>query len=134
PTLAFAPVNQFYLAWIGLAPWLIFLSGAKSWQSAFFWSWLGGTGFFTANMWWMAYISGPGMAALMIYLGLYWAFAALVIYGAGLLDGQRVGILAGVFGVAAVWTGLEWLRGIVMTGLPWLYLGHTQTPIPALCQ
>src|SRR5450432_4265342 len=77
-TLSFAPVGQFYLAWIGLAPWLVFLGQARSQKSAFFYSWITGTLFFTANMWWMWYISGPGMMALMIFCGLYWGWAALV--------------------------------------------------------
>src|ERR1700735_3219237 len=77
-TLSFAPVGQFYLAWIGLAPWLIFLASTRSQKLAFFFSWITGTVFFTANMWWMSYISWPGMMALMIFCGLYWGFAALV--------------------------------------------------------
>jgi apolipoprotein N-acyltransferase len=133
-TLAFAPWKQFYLAWVGLAPWLICISRTRSQKSAFFLSWIAGTVFFTANMWWMAAISWPGMIALMVYCGLYWGFAALVIRGAGLLDRNRVPVLAGVFGVAMVWTAFEWLRGIVITGLPWLYLAHTQSPFLPICQ
>lgn len=130
-TLAFAPVNQFYLAWVGLAPWLVFLAGAKSRKSAFFWSWIAGTAFFTANMWWMSYISWPGMMALMIFCGLYWGAAALVIRGARLLRGR---ILSGVLEIAVVWTAFEWLRGVIFTGLPWLFLGQTQTPNLGMCQ
>src|SRR5262249_37022266 len=48
-TLAFAPVGQFYLAWVGLVPWLVVLAGTRSQWSAFFWSWVGGTLFFIAN-------------------------------------------------------------------------------------
>ena len=40
------PTGQFYLAWIGLAPWLLVVRGAKSNRAAFFWSWLAGTLFF----------------------------------------------------------------------------------------
>ena len=130
-TPAFAPVYQFYLAWVGLVPWLIFLAESKSQKSAFFGSWIAGTAFFTANMWWMLFISWPGMIALMIYLGSYWAAAGLIIRGAGLL---RRGILPGVFAIAAVWVTFEWLRGIIITGLPWLYLAHTQTPFLPICQ
>src|ERR1700691_1626585 len=105
-TLSFAPVGQFYLAWIGLAPWLVFLAGTKSRKSAFFCSWITGTAFFTANMWWMLYISWPGMMALMIFCGLYWGLAALVIRGAGLFD--DVPIVAGILGIAVAWVAFEW--------------------------
>lgn len=133
-TLAFEPWGQFYLGWIGLAPLLIVISQCKLQKSAFLWSWAAGTFFFTANMWWMAVISWPGMIALMVYCGLYWAFAALVIRGTGMVDYQRVPALAGIFGVAMIWTAFEWLRGILLTGLPWIYLAHTQTSFLLICQ
>lgn len=130
-SLAFAPISQFYFAWIGLAPWLIFLYDARSQKSAFFFSWIAGTIFFIANMWWMAAISWPGMLALMTFCGLFWGVAAIIIRGAGLLHG---GILYGVFATAAIWTAAEWLRGIIFTGLPWLFLGYSQSPILPMCQ
>ncbi len=129
-TLAYAPINQFYLAWVGLAPWLIFVRNRASQKSAFLGSWLAGTIFFTANMWWMGYITIPGMLALMVYCGIYWAFAAVIIRGAGLLSRGLLGIAA----IAAIWVAFEWLRGNLMTGLPWLFLGHTQSPILPMCQ
>jgi apolipoprotein N-acyltransferase len=134
-TLAFAPVGQFYLAWIGLAPWLVCVAEARSQKSAFFWSWIAGTLFFIANMWWMASISWPGMLALLTVCGVFWAVAALVIRGAGLLGERTSGkILRGILGIAVVWTATEWVRGIIFTGLPWLFLGYSQTPILPVCQ
>src|SRR5438105_3327573 len=154
-TLSFAPLGQFYFAWIGLAPWLFVVRRARTARAAFFWSWLAGTLFFAANMWWLIYVTGPGAAALIIYLGIYWAVIALILRGVGLLDLDRAWLLpwrrnsndvgaviapviapasrarravASVILIAAIWTGAEWVRGIAFTGLPWLYLGHTQTP------
>ena len=74
-TLSTAPFKQFYLAWVGLVPWLIVLGRCRSPWSALGWSWIAGTAFFIANMWWLAYVTGPGMIALMAVLGLYWAAA-----------------------------------------------------------
>ncbi len=130
-TLAFAPMGQFYLAWVGLVPWLIWLAESRSRKSAFFCSWIAGTIFFIVNMWWMAIISWPGMLALMMVCGIFWGLAALIIRGAGFLQG---GILSGVLGIAVVWTATEWVRGIIFTGLPWLFLGYSQTPILPMCQ
>lgn len=129
-TFAFAPTYQFYLAWIGLIPWLLFVAHARSQRSAFLASWIGGTVFFIINMWWMANITVIGMIALMIYLGLYWGVAALVIRGGRLMH-RGVG---GLFCTAAVWVCFEYARGRIMTGLPWLFLGHTQSPILPMCQ
>jgi apolipoprotein N-acyltransferase len=160
-SLSFAPFGQFYLAWFGLVPWLLTVRAAKSQRAAFFWSWLAGIAFFVANMWWLAYVTGPGMVALMIILGVYWGFAALVIRGAGLLtdenenggcrteDGEEredaapssilhrpfSAPLARVLLVPAVWVSLEWFRGNwPLNGLPWLFLGHAQTPVLPMCQ
>jgi apolipoprotein N-acyltransferase len=130
-TLAFAPVGQFYLAWVGLAPWLILVAETRSLKAAFFWSWIAGTLFFIANMWWMAVISWPGMLALLSFCGLLWGPAALIIRKAGLL---QTGMIRDILGVAAVWTAFEWVRGIIFTGLPWLFLGYTQTPFLPVCQ
>jgi apolipoprotein N-acyltransferase len=134
-TLAFAPMGQFYLAWVGLVPWLIWLAESRSRKSAFFGSWIAGTLFFIANMWWMASISWPGMFALMIVCGIFWPIAGTVIREAGLLKQTRPrNIFGAVLAIAVIWTAAEWVRGIIFTGLPWLYLGHAQTPILAMCQ
>jgi apolipoprotein N-acyltransferase len=129
-TFAFAPMGQFYLAWIGLAPWLVMVGRCKSSQSALWRGWIFGTLFFAANLWWLAPVTLPGMIALEIYCGLFWGAAALLIRGADLL-GRGV---RGVFAIAMVWTAGEWIRGNLMTGFPWLYLGHSQTPILFMCQ
>jgi apolipoprotein N-acyltransferase len=143
-TLAFAPVNQFYLAWAGLVPFLLVISRTRSQWSAFFWGWVAGTLFFIANMWWMAYVTVPGMIALMAILGLYWGAVALIVRSAGLLDNTpqaphvHVGlrVLMKMVLIATVWVAVgEWLRGTwPWNGLPWLYLGYTQSSALWLCQ
>ena len=143
-SLSFAPFGQFYLAWVGLVPWLLMVRETKSQRGAFLWSWLAGVLFFIANMWWLAMVTAPGMVALMVLLGLYWAVAAVVIRGAGLLSERWLdravpawldARLATVLLVPAAWVSLEWLRGNwPLNGLPWLFLGHGQTPILAMCQ
>ncbi len=133
-TGAFAPVSQFYLAWFGLVPWLMALRECRSIRSAFLLSWIAGTVFFTANMWWMGFISVPGWLALMIYCGTYWAAAGLLVHRMKLFEPGGRSALVSIFLFAAIWTTLEWFRSYVITGLPWLYLGHTQTPLLAMCQ
>ena len=127
-TLAFAPVKQFYLAWVGLAPLLVAMHGPRGMWRTFLWAWAGGTVFFAVNMWWLQLVTLPGAIALMVYLGVYWALAAMIVRGCGLMD--RPPIVAVAY-VAAAWCGLEFLRGNLFTGLPWLYLGHTQSPFLA---
>jgi apolipoprotein N-acyltransferase len=132
-TLAYAPINQFYLAWIGLVPWLVAIAHCRSYKAAVFWGWLGGTMFFIANMWWMAYVTGPGMVGLMAILAAYWG-----IMGAVVRFGFRqpgLGLRPEMLLVAFAWVSLEFIRGnFIWKGLPWLYLGHTQTPALAMVQ
>ena len=52
--------------------------------------------------------------------------------------GSGAGLSSSAFlraaGVAGVWVAAEWLRGTLFTGLPWLYLGYSQSPLLAVCQ
>jgi apolipoprotein N-acyltransferase len=154
-TASFAPANQFYLAWAGLVPWLLVVQGTRSYKSAFFWGWVGGTLFFIANMWWIALVTSWGMVGLMALLGLYWGLTAVILRAARLLGpndavagadevderstywpGWMRSPLLRILLIAAVWVSVaEWLRGSwPWHGLPWLYLGHTQSPVLWLCQ
>lgn len=135
-SLAFAPFKQFYLAWAALVPWLVVVRHSRSSVTAFLWSWVGGVAFFTANMWWLGYVTGPGMLALMAVLGMYWGIAGAIIRGARLLEAEgQWRIVGAVVGVAAVWAALEWFRAIwPLGGLAWSDLGHSQTPVLAMCQ
>ncbi|MBC8105468.1 MAG: apolipoprotein N-acyltransferase [Anaerolineae bacterium] len=142
-SLALAPAYQFYLAWIGLVPWFFVIASTRTKKSAFLWSWLGGTLFFFANMWWLWKVTIPGMFALLIYLGLFWGFAAWIFVGCRLIPRfhDRSADFSRVFSVAMiaiVFTALEWLRGnwsmFGNQGLPWLYLGNTQSPFLLMCQ
>lgn len=139
-TLSFAPFGQFYLAWVALVPWLLVIRYSRSAPSAFFWGWACGVGFFTANMWWLAWVTGPGMIALLMLLGLYWGLAGAIIRGAALLgphDGssRRLPTTVRIFGIACIWVASEWLRGTLpFGGLAWQYLGHAQSRFLQVCQ
>src|SRR5215218_5099246 len=142
-SLALAPAYQFYLAWIGLVPWFLVIASTRTKKSAFLWSWLGGFLFFLTNMWWLWKVTLPGMFALFVYLGLFWGFAAWMLVGCRLIP--RAHDRATWFNpaisialIAIVFTALEWLRGTWSmfghTGLPWLYLGNTQSKFLLMCQ
>jgi apolipoprotein N-acyltransferase len=161
-TFSYAPYHQFYLAWIGLVPFLLMIRRTRSAWAAFWWGWGGGTAYFIANMWWLAYVTVPGMFALLGYLGLSWGVFAMIARAAGLLTengkwemengkgedsrksviGRRQSPPFSIFHlpfsivvIATVWAGCEWFRGnYPFDGLPWLYLGHSQTPILVMCQ
>lgn len=135
-SFSFAPWNQFYLAWIGLVPWLIAVAPARSAVRAFAWGWLGGVCFFSANVMWLWRATVPGTIALVCYLALFWGFVAAMMHLTGVLRAGRrpsAGILS-VFTVAAIWVGSEWLRATLLSGFPWILLGQSQSPLLVMCQ
>jgi apolipoprotein N-acyltransferase len=155
-SLAVAPFKQYYAAWIGLVPWLIVVRHSRGPWRAALWSWLAGILYFSANMWWLAFVTGPGLVALMAVLGAYWAGAGAVLWptlrpsagtGRGPAAGPSSAADTGRPGhdrrlpvsllalLPVVWVGFEWLRGTwPFSGLPWLYMAHTQSPALYLCQ
>jgi apolipoprotein N-acyltransferase len=138
-SLSFAPVNQFYLAWVGLAPWMLVVAAARTRKAAFAWGFAGAWMFFLANMWWLWFVTPPGMLVLTLYLAFFWGMAAIIIRA--VLYAQPGAILyplSSILIIATTWTAFEWLRGNVSflgnQGLPWLYLGQTQSPLLVMCQ
>ncbi len=134
-SLSLAPINLYFLAWVGLVPWIVLVTRGTSSKSAFAWGFLGGWVFFLVNMWWLWSVNVPGLVALTFYLAVFWGLAAIVIRRAIL--SPRPSILS-ILLIAVAWTGLEWLRGNVSflgkQGLPWLFLGQTQSPLLIMCQ
>ncbi|HEV2294923.1 MAG TPA: apolipoprotein N-acyltransferase [Tepidisphaeraceae bacterium] len=157
-TLAFAPIGQFYLAWIALLPFLLFIRRAATRRRLFLWTWAGGIAFFALNIWWLGFVTVPGTIASVAYMGLYWGLAAVITRaawgdgGGGTREDQGWRVEGGEggrnpssavyllpstlspFTVAAIWTGCEWVRGNLGTGWPWSFIGYTQTPLLAMCQ
>src|SRR6476620_3349645 len=70
-SLSYAPVKQFYFAWVALVPFLVVIAQVPSKKGAFFWSWLTGILFVSVNLWWIGYVTIPGAIALMFYMGMW---------------------------------------------------------------
>jgi apolipoprotein N-acyltransferase len=109
---------------------LIDAPDARPLRSALFRGWLAGVGYFSVGMWW---ITEPFMVdakeqgwmapfALVLMAGglaLFWAAAAGVYRALKPAGIGRVLVFAGCL------AGFEWLRGHVLTGLPWDLPGET---------
>ncbi len=120
-SLAFPPFEFSWVAYLALAPLIVMAVRAPSGKHVFAASYLGGLVFFGLNMHWLWQFHPAGFIALMLYLALYWA---LFTWGS-----RRIGGATGLPMVAVapvVWVALEYVRGWFLTGLPWLYAGHTQ--------
>jgi len=139
-TLAFAPYGYFFLAVLG--PAILFLlwefaSPRDAARTGFFF----GAALFGAGTWWIytaihEFGQAPAWLALFLLAGLLaikGAYYALLGYVVARIapdpSGPRLLLL-----IPAAWTLLEWLRGWLFTGFPWLELGyaHSDSPLAAL--
>jgi apolipoprotein N-acyltransferase len=124
--LAFPPVGWSLLAWIGPLPWLLLISreqlpGKRPYRSL----WLGGFVFWLLAVHWIRLphpLNYLAWLALATYLGVYLpTFVALARVGV-----HRIGLPLWLV-APVVWTGLDWLRGHLLTGFLMGSLAHTQT-------
>ncbi|MGH8322027.1 MAG: hypothetical protein ACRESI_08740, partial [Gammaproteobacteria bacterium] len=130
--LAFAPFNLYLLAILTLAVLFWLLNGASI-PRAFWRGFLFGVAEFSFGLYWL-YISihvVSGAPAWLTLLVIAVVVIVMAVYGA-LACGlsvwltPRAGVLRWVLLLPALWTLLEWLRGWLMSGFPWLSLGYSQ--------
>jgi len=124
-TLAFPPTEISWLAYLAPAPLLVMAVVTVSRRHVFWAGWLGGFAFFGWNLWWVWPISLPGTAAgwaaLTAYMGLYWA--VFFWFLRRLEDTSPIPL---TLAAPVLWVGLEYVRGWLLSGFPWIYIGHTQ--------
>jgi len=116
----YPPVELTYLAWIALVPWLTCVMTCPPRKLAVI-SYLAGLAFFLINLNWILPITVPGYITMAIYLAFYWVLAGWTIHR--LVRHYHCPLL---IAVPIVWIGCEFLRGYLITGFPWFYLGHSQ--------
>ena len=134
-TLAFPPFEFSWVAYPALVPLLLMASATRSPRAVFRAAWVGGVVFFGVNAHWLLFTGLPSgeypdffswqtllFCVLNAYLGLYWALFAWLLRRLRDLE-PRVPL---TIAAPVLWVGLEFLRGWGPTGLPWLFVGHTQ--------
>jgi apolipoprotein N-acyltransferase len=129
---AFAPFSVFPLAVLCLAALFLMWETATPRRAA----WLGfafGSGTFLAGTYWLytsVHVFGQAplwvaivlMLALVAIMGAYHALVGYIV--ARLLP--RPPLMRWLIAVPALWVTVEWLRGWVASGFPWLALGYSQ--------
>lgn len=129
--LSFPPVSApglGWLAWVALVPWLATVAGSKGWSS-FVQSYLFGLAFFLVGTCWIGHVTLGGLAVLTAYLAVYPALLGLL--ACRLRSRWRLPFSVTV---PFLWVGLEYIRGILFTGFPWLFLGYSQFNLLTLIQ
>ena len=135
--LGFAPFYLFFLPLLALA-WLFARLRDASPRAAAVRGGVFGMGYFGAGVSWI-YVSlhdYGGMAAplaglaTLLFCAVLALFPALAAYGLARWR-PRPG-WGRIFAAAAWWGGLEWVRGWLFTGFPWLALGYSQVRVSPL--
>lgn len=148
--LLFPPFHVGWLVWVVFVPVLLALwtlDAKRRKRAAAMIGFLTGLAFFLPNLSWLRTVSGAGWMALSAYLALFpaaWAVFAATLgnpwretvsseaKGGGWAASLRS--LRFAFACAAVWTGLEWLRGWLFTGFGWNTLGVAFHETPVIAQ
>ena len=127
--LSFPGFNLWPLAWVALVPLLVSLEKCKP-SRAFLVSYLTGFLFFLGTIYWLIYVTLPGMIAVAAYLALYFGIFGLLLSSAYKFAFSPVRTDVGKYSlmlyIPAAWVVIEWLRSNLMTGFPWVLLGHSQ--------
>jgi apolipoprotein N-acyltransferase len=126
-SLAMPPIQAWILLPFAFSSFLIVLEYTKTPKTAFWLGWVFGFTYYLGGLYWMG--NGPltvGMwlaapfAAVGVPLGLAF-FPAMSSY----LTFQFATPLSRAFAFTAFFCIFEWLRGHILTGLPWNLLGYT---------
>nr|WP_321455113.1 apolipoprotein N-acyltransferase [uncultured Cohaesibacter sp.] len=145
-SLSQAPLGWFPILWLCVPVLVWLLDSATLGKSAreAFWSmalvgWTFGFGFFLFTFYWIgaSFLVEPDKFALIM------PFAILCFAGGlALFWGLAAGLVAPFWSasplrivwLALTWSALEWLRGIIFTGLPWGGLGQAATSNDVMMQ
>jgi apolipoprotein N-acyltransferase len=86
--------------------------------------------FHVGGFFWIRHVTALGMVLLAAYSAMYWTlFTAILSAWSG-----RERSALWPFRVSAVWTLLEYIRSVFLSGIPWFLVGHTQIELPSVAQ
>ncbi len=136
--LPFAPYGQAWLAPLLLAGLFYLWQRAETPGLAFCHGYLFGLGQFGLGVWWvfisMHQYSGAGSMEAALLTILFVAFLALYPALAGWLAAWWLGRQSfnwqTALGLPSIWIAVEWLKGWLFSGFPWLEVGYSQIDTP----
>jgi apolipoprotein N-acyltransferase len=143
--LSFPKFGQPAFAWIALAPLIVAVAlnarpGASLMRHPFTLGLIAGAIYFGGTLYWIGgvmavygglrpWVSGLLTALLAAYLALYPALFALLVARA-----VRTFGVPGVWLAPCFWVAIEWVRGSIGSGFPWVPLGASQATVLPVVQ
>lgn len=122
--LAFPTPNFWLFSFFALTPLGLLAIRGKPSRRRLLLTYLAGFLWWAVMVRWLYQVTGAGYFGVSAYLALYLpAFVGV----AGIIH-RRLAIPA-TLGIPLVWVGLEYVRGLALTGFPWFLLGHSQPTV-----
>ncbi len=127
--LSFPPIDWWWLSYIALVPILFVVPFTSSFPKCLFYCGVTVLFFYIPALVWLAAVAIGGWLLLSAYLAVYLGIFCLI---ARKLHHSSIPYYP--LSLAVIWVALEFIRAYVITGFPWLFLGHTQYRFPAMMQ
>jgi apolipoprotein N-acyltransferase len=135
----FPPFQFPALVWVAMMPllWALWsVTGKHAGRKGFGIGFLGGAVSCLIQFNWLSTVSSLAAVLLPVYLAIYWGLFGAFTTTLGRprkIGGARTSLRV-AFCLAAVWAGLEWLRGWLFTGFSWNPLGVAFHESPVMAQ
>lgn len=129
PALAMPGAGWWWVAWVGLVPWLLLVAAAPTGRRAALRGWLGGAGFVLAVHHWLLPTVHVFLPVVALVVGALWAPWAVLARSALRRQGTW-GVVAATVTVPAGWVLVELARSWDALGGPWGLAGATQWSVP----
>jgi apolipoprotein N-acyltransferase len=125
---AFPPLPLGVLAYVALIP--LFISAQKlSGRPAFSAGFLQGIFFYLPTIYWISWVSFPGMLVAVFYMSV---FRGLFTYALSRVLGKFGAI--GFWSAPFLWVGFEYFNSLGDLGFPWVVVGNSQSSFLPLIQ
>lgn len=140
-TLSFSPISIWAIAFICFPLLMAALVEAKSPRDAFMTVWWFAFGHFVSSMYWISFSFGVDLNSfawlipftvfgLPFYFALYPGLAAALSH----VSSHNKPLWVCAFYLALLWTIMEFMRGIALTGFPWNLLGYVWSEVLCVMQ
>ena len=118
-TISYPVIDQGYMVWVAFVPWFMLI---KTNHRPIFSAILIGYIFFIINIVWLRHVTYAAWLLLSFYsMGYFVIFCAAASIILKKFKNLPLSLIAPL-----LWVSGEYVRSFLMTGFPWLFIGHTQ--------